>query len=213
MKQLKQQGFTLFELLVVIAIIGLLSSMTTYFVNNARIRARDARRLSDMRQIQSALEMYYDDNLYYPQIKQARTGDEVDGCGPDDGEPQGKWCTLFTALSDYIAKPIQDPKGLQTDFRYYYDADSGDSYQSYGLMCRLEHPANFSLADNDGGFYNLGNGENYEVGSQPPYCMNMGMGQNWWSVDCWTCINPPAPDGTPCAGGSGMCVSGVCVFF
>lgn len=59
-------GFTLIELLVVIAIIGILSSVVLASLNTARAKSRDAKRLSDMRQIQIALEMYYNSNGVYP---------------------------------------------------------------------------------------------------------------------------------------------------
>jgi len=62
----KQKGFTLIELLVVIAIIGILSSVVLASLNTARTKARDAKRVSDVKQIQLALEMYYDDNSNYP---------------------------------------------------------------------------------------------------------------------------------------------------
>jgi len=60
------RGFTLIELLVVVAIIGILSSVVLASLNSARAKGRDARRLSDMRQVQIALEMYYDSNGFYP---------------------------------------------------------------------------------------------------------------------------------------------------
>ncbi len=59
-------GFTLIELLVVIAIIGLLSTLSIVALNQARARSRDARRLADVKQIQTALEMYYNDLGGYP---------------------------------------------------------------------------------------------------------------------------------------------------
>lgn len=62
----KQKGFTLVELLVVIAIIGLLSTLAVVALNNARAKSRDARRVSDIKQIQTALEMHYNDNGGYP---------------------------------------------------------------------------------------------------------------------------------------------------
>lgn len=62
----KQKGFTLIELLVVIAIIGLLSTLSILALNQARARARDAKRISDVKQIQTALELYYNDVGDYP---------------------------------------------------------------------------------------------------------------------------------------------------
>ncbi len=53
-------GFTLIELLVVIAIIGILSSVVLASLNTARLKARDARRISDVGQLQLALAVYYD---------------------------------------------------------------------------------------------------------------------------------------------------------
>jgi len=61
-----ERGFTLIELLVVIAIIGLLSSVVLSSLNTARIKGRDARRLTDIKQVQVALELYYSDNNAYP---------------------------------------------------------------------------------------------------------------------------------------------------
>lgn len=61
-----KKGFTLIELLVVIAIIGLLSTLSILALNSARARARDAKRIADVKQIQTALEMFYNDTGNYP---------------------------------------------------------------------------------------------------------------------------------------------------
>ncbi len=62
----KNKGFTLIELLVVIAIIGLLASVVLLALNSARAKSRDAKRLADVRQLATALELYYNDNNAYP---------------------------------------------------------------------------------------------------------------------------------------------------
>lgn len=61
-----RKGFTLIELLVVIAIIGLLSTLAVVALGSARQKANDAKRLSDIKQIQTALELYYTDQNGYP---------------------------------------------------------------------------------------------------------------------------------------------------
>lgn len=61
-----KRGFTLIELLVVISIISLLSSVVLTSINSARAKARDARRKSDMRQLELAIQLYYDSNGTFP---------------------------------------------------------------------------------------------------------------------------------------------------
>lgn len=66
MKYFKDRaGFTLIELLVGIAIISLLSSVVMTNLNSARSKARDAQRISDVRQFQMALNFYYDKHGKY----------------------------------------------------------------------------------------------------------------------------------------------------
>lgn len=60
------RGFTLVELLITISIIGILSSITYYSVGNIRQIARDSKRLADMKQMQTALEFYFNQTNGYP---------------------------------------------------------------------------------------------------------------------------------------------------
>ncbi len=59
------KGFTLIELVVVMAIVATLTAMAAFNFNQARIRARDVQRKSELKQIQNALELFKNDK--YPQ--------------------------------------------------------------------------------------------------------------------------------------------------
>jgi len=67
MMNVKHHGFTLVELLIVIAIIGILLAAGVASYSLAQMRARDNRRVSDLKAVQSAFEQYYvDNNNSYP---------------------------------------------------------------------------------------------------------------------------------------------------
>jgi prepilin-type N-terminal cleavage/methylation domain-containing protein len=61
-----KKAFTLIELLVVISIIGLLSTLAVTSLSRAKAKARDAKRMSDLKTVSKALEFFYLDNGYYP---------------------------------------------------------------------------------------------------------------------------------------------------
>jgi len=159
-KNLKYKaGFTLIELLVVISIIGLLATIVLVSVNSARKKARDVVRMADLKQIQVALEMYYDANGNYPN-RHVHTG--------------SGWDTLAADLVPYLSSLPKDPG----TYYYYYDGGESDDYPGYGLMCRFEYSGNFPLV-NDGGYYNnTTNGAYYEIGPEPAYD---APGTNWWA--------------------------------
>ncbi|OGE86140.1 MAG: hypothetical protein A3J48_02250 [Candidatus Doudnabacteria bacterium RIFCSPHIGHO2_02_FULL_46_11] len=139
----KNLAFTLVELLVVIAIIGLLASFTYASVNVARARARDARRHEDIKALQTALQLYYEDNGQYP----------------DSGIPTGilpgwslsnesTWSTLQTELAPYLAQlpidPAQPASGSPLDrvHVYSYNSNGPDEcdQQQYFIVYILEIP-------------------------------------------------------------------------
>ncbi|MBL4644784.1 MAG: type II secretion system protein [Candidatus Pacebacteria bacterium] len=127
----KQRGFTLIELLVVIAIIGMLSSVVLASLNSAREKSRDARRLSDIRQIQTALELAFDSTspVEYPNA-------------------------LSTLVSlNYLPSEPKDPR---TDVAYYYAnltnagagcvGGAGNACTNYVLGANLENSSHGALA-------------------------------------------------------------------
>ena len=65
-KNKNNRGFTLIELLVVIAIIALLSSVALIALVSARQKSRDVKRLGDMTQMNTALELFFATNRGYP---------------------------------------------------------------------------------------------------------------------------------------------------
>ncbi len=144
-----RRGFTLIELLVVISIIGMLSSIVLASLNDARAKARDARRMSDIKQIQNALELYRADNGEYP----TKTGWAM--ANSSDTSIKNRWesdnvFSLKTALvgGKYIAELPTDPKptsgitSVASDvYGYsYFSAElrACPAGQWYGLVYRLE---------------------------------------------------------------------------
>ncbi len=100
----KKKGFTLIELLVVVAIIGLLSTLSIVALNSARAKARDARRVSDVKQIQTALELYYNENGAYPATTSALTTGGYMGIVPTPPTPVTDGdCTAPTGSYTYTA--------------------------------------------------------------------------------------------------------------
>jgi prepilin-type N-terminal cleavage/methylation domain-containing protein len=61
-----RKGFTLIELLVVIAIIGILAATVFIALQGSKEKARNAKRVADVRGIMTALHIYFNAEGYYP---------------------------------------------------------------------------------------------------------------------------------------------------
>ena len=116
-----KKGFTLIELLIVIAVIGILASAVLIGLGPVQKRGRDARRVSDLRQTQNALELYNTKYTQYP--------DATD------------WDTLTTTLTDPTTGVVNvlpnDPLGSRDPAdKYQYGVNA--THDSYTLRATLE---------------------------------------------------------------------------
>lgn len=137
--QLIKVGFTLIELLVVIAIIGILASIVLASLNSARKKSRDTRRITDIKQLQVALEFYFD------------------GVGAANYPPSTGSCTVtgptyngleVLVANGYIPAIARDPQSGITDATaicYSYATPQGASQTTYHLAATLEDSGNSAL--------------------------------------------------------------------
>jgi len=124
-------GFTLIELLVVISIIGLLATLLMANFNAARSRARDTQRKADLRNIQTALRIYYNDAGRYPCEETAGTPSRMRACNaPTAGNcATSTVCSWGSAWSFgtkiYMRTLPSDPSPGRS---YYYDQTNNNEY-------------------------------------------------------------------------------------
>lgn len=119
-------GFTLIELMVVVAILGVLATVGLSSFRLSQIKGRDARRKSDLAQVQRALEMYYNDNGAYPV---AASGGVIGVFG---------WGAEFIDAEEtvYMKELPKDPTGTQ---EYCYATSAVPPYTYYKLYAKLEN--------------------------------------------------------------------------
>jgi prepilin-type N-terminal cleavage/methylation domain-containing protein len=110
--KMNKKGFTLIELLVVIAIIGLLSTIAVVSFRNANDKAKNAKKMADMRTVMSALEMYNTDNGGYPAIP---------------ATPDNTWAGVSELLTNYMqgGLPTSPDETATTATHYQLCVDSG----------------------------------------------------------------------------------------
>ena len=169
------KGFTTIELLVVIAIIALLSTLAIISLQDSRQRARDAKRLTDLSQMEKALELYYIDNAQFPSVSTTEWAHST----------SGNWATLEAELGPYMAGQVLpvDPTN-EDDYpyqRYQYNSDTIDNFQTFGLRAHLEHEDNAQLMIDDAAVGGP-DAKYYEIGSQPEYCATT-FGETWMDYD------------------------------
>ena len=61
-----QSGFSLSGIIVAVTILSLATSVSATYLDDSLSAARDAQRMANIYQVQTALNFYYDDKLRYP---------------------------------------------------------------------------------------------------------------------------------------------------
>lgn len=153
-----QKGFTLIELLVVIVIIGVLSSLLMVNFVGIRERARDTQRKSDLKQIQSALEMYRADQGSYPI---AASLSQLVNCPV--GSPTYFGNPTCTAI--YMQKVPGDPLNTDQYISRYISSSDG---LTYSLFACLENVNDSQKDASNNGTYCTGGSTNWSFTLQNP---------------------------------------------
>jgi len=108
-----KKGFTLIELLIVIAIIGVLSSVVIAFLGQARAKARNARRVMEMKSFITALNLYYDQFGQYPNGVNNAT------CWGWDVSTDGGFVPALRT-NGFLPSDLVDPSGASGCYGYFY---------------------------------------------------------------------------------------------
>ena len=125
--RITKKGFTLLELLVVISIIGILSALLLANFNAARERARDTQRKGDIRNMQTALGVYYSDYGGFPTSGTGANVGKIIGCSPPATPTLCNWGSSWIPETGKILMSTlpKDPLSTQT---YYYTQTNLDTY-------------------------------------------------------------------------------------
>lgn len=136
---MKRSGFTLIELLVVLTIIAILSAIGLASYVTFLSESRDAKRQSDLKLIQSALEQYHADQKYYPYSGSVSPDGQLTNV---TGAPSGT-----TLSKTYLNSVPKEPKWQTSPYLYKaYKASGAEcvstdatSCTKYCLYARLEN--------------------------------------------------------------------------
>jgi general secretion pathway protein G len=109
------KGFTLLEIIVVVAIIAILAAYIAPKVAGRVDDARISKAKSDIRVLESSLELYKLDNFVYPTVDQ--------GLDALVNKPAGETARNWRE-GGYIKKLTKDPWG--NEYRYVYPGSNGE---------------------------------------------------------------------------------------
>ncbi|MFZ4499897.1 MAG: type II secretion system protein [Minisyncoccia bacterium] len=138
---MKQKGFTLIELLVVIAVIGILASVVLASLNSARKKGADAKIKSELKQIATALELYYDTYGTYAAVGSGYMDMGAGWVTYADGASYPKAITTKLAEEGYLGTGFVN----EANYMLYICANAfGQQY--FSLSATLNNPSSADIA-------------------------------------------------------------------
>lgn len=129
-----KKGFTMIELIVVVAIIAVLISVAVATLTPSRTKSRDAKRMQDMLQIRTAIELYHIDHGHYPIMSTTWTSFNAPAYS-GNGITNPNASSIAAALAPYLSGTIVDPIGPTTsDAGYLYRSNSTTNGKDFCLL-------------------------------------------------------------------------------
>lgn len=141
----KEKGASIIELMAVVAMASIVISGVSVKVGDLLNEAKDTQRIANLRQLATALELYYSDYQNYPRV--------------NGNSSQERWDELISKIEVYLAS---FPTGKEN-----YDYQALNNGQNYVLKVFLENSKSpFLEADWDGIIGDLDC-------QDPNYCLKM----------------------------------------
>jgi len=170
-----RRGFTLVELLIVMGIIAVLSAVVVASMVSSRTKSRDARRVADIKEVQKALEIYFDGTQSYPPSPASE--------GPAYAIP----AVLYNGTTKFLKQLPVNPSGTQ--YRYLAVTGAASPYTrcdtapctNFLLYVTLENSATYTLT------------QDADVIVRDPAAVTIFDGT---SVGCGVVAGTPQPSGT-----------------
>ncbi len=174
-------GFTLIELTISIAIIGILSTIIIVSLNSARQKSRDAKRVRNIEEIRTAIELYIAGHGNAPDLGDSNCS-VVDNNDPyiyysschtnDFNGTSHPWSDFESQIQPYMKTVPKDPCGLacyDPSGNYKYRGYFTYTYQAPGTLAPINNPPTTTITSSSYRIYaqNLEKGNPKSFGFGP----------------------------------------------
>ncbi|HVN26370.1 MAG TPA: type II secretion system protein [Candidatus Paceibacterota bacterium] len=125
-----RKGFTLIEILIVVAIIAVLASVVLVGLGPTQQAGRDSRRVADLHEVQSGIELYYNKCGFYPGTA---------ACGPTVAESYATMAAALQGAAIGVNSYPQDPAGGTVSYYYGENGTATAGGTQYIVGATLEN--------------------------------------------------------------------------